>query len=204
MGTPAPVLCFLLLVEVRGLYFLVPYRVDHPACGRDGRFLRQRRIKLAPTGRLEVVAAVVVEVHPVLHYGLLAQVAVNVSRHRVGVLIPEEATGVGHREAADRQPTRRAGVALGGQGHLDGPVGGQSLNGGDEVVAPREGQGWALDYCPLEAVDVLGVGQIGGYVGGVDPSISEHLLGLLHKNEIAGFLGLKLLTCDSAPCLGMS
>src|SRR5215211_9198779 len=49
-------------------------RVDHPAGSRDGRFLGQRRIQLALACSLEVVAAIVVEVHPVLDYGLLAEV----------------------------------------------------------------------------------------------------------------------------------
>src|SRR5215204_1459533 len=55
-------------------------RVDHPAGSRDGRFLGQRRIQLALACRLEVVAAIVVQVNPVLHDGLLAQVLRHIVR----------------------------------------------------------------------------------------------------------------------------
>src|SRR5215218_6421364 len=63
---------------IKGVLLL---RVDHPAGCRDGRLLRQRRIQLALASRLEVVAAVVVEIHPVLHYDLLAEVLRHIGRY---------------------------------------------------------------------------------------------------------------------------
>jgi hypothetical protein len=58
------------------------YRVDHAAVCGDRGLLGQRRIELAPASRLEVVAAVVVEVHPVLDYGELAEVPRHLARYR--------------------------------------------------------------------------------------------------------------------------
>src|SRR3712207_3143340 len=78
------------------------------------------------------------------------------------------ALGVSHREAVDRKPALGAGVACGSQRDLDGSVGGHPLNGGDEVVASREGQGRAFAHCFFEAVDMLGVRQFGRQALGVD------------------------------------
>src|SRR5215217_9536200 len=58
------------------------YRVDHAAVCGDGGLLGQRRIELALASRLEVVAAVVVEVHSVLDYGELAEVLEQQVEHR--------------------------------------------------------------------------------------------------------------------------
>src|SRR5215212_10951706 len=133
-------------------YKRVLLRVDHTAGGREGRFLGQRRIQLALACSLEVVAAVVVEVHPVLDDDLLAEVVRHIGGHREGPLVFDGALSIGHREAIDCQGALGAGVALGGQRDLDGSVGGQSLCGGDEVVASRGGQGRALTQCFFEAV----------------------------------------------------
>src|SRR5919107_3446845 len=97
-------------------------QVYNPAVGRRGRLLGQRRIQLALACSLEVVATVVVEVHPVLDNGLLAEVLRHIGGHRDGPLVVDGALSIGHREAIDRQSALGAGVTLGGQRHLDGPV----------------------------------------------------------------------------------
>src|SRR5215212_6991754 len=96
--------------------------VYNPAGGRRGRLLGQRRIQLALACRLEIVATGVVEVHPVLDNDLLAEVLRHVRGHRDGPLVVDGALSIGHREAIDCQRALGAGVTLGGQRHLDGPV----------------------------------------------------------------------------------
>src|SRR4028119_120948 len=79
-------------------------------------------------------------------------------------MVEDKAYTVGHREAIDREPAGRAGVAPGGQRHLYGSVGGLPLGGGDQIVTPGGGKGGALAHRFLEAVDVLSVGQLGSQV----------------------------------------
>src|SRR5215203_1509521 len=63
------------------------YPVDHSAGCGDGGLLGQRRVELAPACRLEVVAAVMIEVHAVLDYGEVAEVPSHLGAHPEGALV---------------------------------------------------------------------------------------------------------------------
>jgi hypothetical protein len=76
-----------------------------------------------------------------------------------GPLVVDLAVLIGNGEAADRKRAVRADVALGGQRHGDGPVGGLALSGADEaVVVLVVAAGRAL--VAAADVDVLGVRQV--------------------------------------------
>lgn len=80
--------------------FLLPVQprrlgVDHDAVGREGGLLGQRRVELARAGRLEVVDAVVVEVHAVLDHGELAEVPRHLGRDGAVPLVSDGPALVG-------------------------------------------------------------------------------------------------------------
>ncbi len=95
----------------------------------------------------------------------------HVARHAERPPVGERPVLVRYREAVNRQPALRAGVAFGGERRQDRPVGRLTLGGVHQVVAVLVVEdGRALARGLLEPVDVLGVGQarcqaLGGDVG---------------------------------------